>query len=157
IARLRCGACNVFPDPGTRPGLMVSNSQLPSSAVAIRPKPNHAASLVFSRISSGWLYLPSASACQISITASLTGVPSPSMTRQVSQTRSPLACGEAMHLTERASVIPKWKYGPAVCEGVGIRSMSSLERRGVAPAQDDVKTEAQRPLRLRRLQIKPGD
>src|SRR6266571_957632 len=151
-ATFRCGACKTLCP--TRPGLMVSNSQLPSSPVARRPKPTQPGCTIFGCRSSGWLYLPLASACQISIIASLSGVPSPSNTRQVSQTRSPCICGPAMRLMQCSSVVgSKWKNGPTVCDGVGTRSISALKRCGFGTAQHDVELIACGPLRLRGFQI----
>src|ERR1700751_4753476 len=132
---------------------MFANSQLPSAQVAIRPKPLQAGS---AELSSGQLYRPSASACQISITASSTGIPSPSSTRQVSDTRSPFAAGPAICLTERSSVVrQKLKNGPTVCDGVGISSISCLEGGRLRSPEHDVEPVSRRPLRLGRLQIEP--
>src|SRR5580692_4913088 len=90
--------------------------------------------------------------------ASGTGAPSPSSTRQASTTRSPLACGPAMQRTEEFSVVsPKEKKGPTVCEGVGPKLISSLERSRLGAAQNNVELVAQRPLRLRGFQIELAD
>src|ERR1700733_6456023 len=152
----RCGACNLSLE--TRPGFTASSTHRPSSPVARRPKPIHPGSGCFGCGSSGWLYLPLESACQISSIASFTGAPSPSSTRKVIHTRSPLACGPATQLTQCSSVVSSIrKYGPTVCDGVGARVASGFKRCGLRPAQHDVELETLCPLRLRRLQIEFRD
>ncbi len=115
--QMRC--LRILSGPGTRPGLMVSNSQLPFSAVPMRPKPRNPGSSDFCCASSGWLYLPSEFACHISIMASGTASPLPSSTRTVSRTRSPLTCGPAMqrtlHLSRRETEMKKRTDGLRGC------------------------------------------
>src|SRR5579859_2538435 len=88
--------------------------------------------------------------------ASGTGTPSPSKTRQIRRMCSPLASGVAS-IPSNISVRPKWKNGPTVCDGLGIRSMLSLKGGGLSPPQDNVELIAKRPLRLRRFQVEPGN
>src|SRR5208282_3934000 len=63
------------------------------------------------------------SACHNSIIASGTGTPSPSSTRKVSSTLSPFAPSLAIREILPASVRPRCRYGPTVCEGVGVKSI----------------------------------
>src|SRR5882672_5887002 len=89
--------------------------------------------------------------------ASPTGTPSPSSTRQASCMRSPLTPSEARSPIDQCAVRPRWKNGPAVCDGMGTRLISLLERRGVASTQNDVELVAQRPFRFGCRQVKVGD
>src|SRR6266704_571735 len=131
-ATTRCGACNVAPGPGTRPGLTVVKRNAPWSSVGMRPKPMNPRSSGFFCWSSGCAYLPCEFACQISTRPSLTPTPSPSSSRPSIATRSLL--------------VP-----------LAYRPMSALHRRGIAAAQHDVEAVGERPFRNGVLPIEHRD
>src|SRR3954464_11272961 len=96
--------------------------------------------------------------------ASVTGIPSPSTIRPSTVTLSPLTPGTAM-LSVNSQVRPMCKYGPIVWDEVVCRLMIEplsrqihivLERRLIAPAQDDVELVAERRLGNRRLPVEGG-
>src|SRR5437764_4899792 len=126
------------------PGLTVTNPYRPSASVPLRPHPNP----------SRWP--PSASACQISTIASMTGSPAPSSTRPAKRRASARPgstsswCGRTQSPTE--------KNGPTVCEGVAPGAATSgLEEGRVAAAEDDGEAEAERPLLGGRLPVELRD
>src|SRR2546426_1038596 len=155
-ATTRCGACNVAPGPGTRPGLMVAKRNAPWSSVGMRPKPLNPRSSRFFCWSSGCAYLPCEFACQISTRPSLTPTPSPSSSRPSIATRSPLAPRAAMSRVVSQSS-PMWRYGPTVWLPLAYRLMSALHRRGIAAAQHDVEAVGERPFRNGVLPVEHRD
>src|SRR5256884_1772593 len=155
-ATTRCGACNVAPGPGTRPGLMVEKRNAPWSSVGMRPKPLNPRSSGFFCWSSGCAYLPCEFACQISTRPSLTPAPSPSSSRPSIATRSPLAPRAAMSRVVNQSS-PMWRYGPTVWLPLAYRLMSALHRRGIAAAQHDVEAVGERPFRNGVLPVEHRD
>src|SRR5262249_39596730 len=108
-------------------------------------------------------YRPAAFACQISIIASGTGNPSPSMTRPSIVMRSP--AGPALVRSPQSGrARPRWKNGPTVCDGVGISfsaiadsGSGRIDWRRCAAAQNQIETIAQRPLRLAQVRVVSGD
>src|SRR5438876_118317 len=155
-ATTRCGACNVAPGPGTRPGLTVVKRNAPWSSVGMRPKPMNPRSSGFFCWSSGCAYLPCEFACQISTRPSLTPTPSPSSSRPSIATRSPLAPRAAMSRVVSQSS-PMWRYGPTVWLPLAYRPMSALHRRGIAAAQHDVEAVGERPFRNGVLPVEHRD
>src|SRR3989475_1167826 len=155
-ATTRCGACNVAPGPGTRPGLMVVKRNAPWSSVGMRPKPLNPRSSGFFCWSSGCAYLPCEFACQISTRPSLTPTPSPSSSRPSIARRSPLAPRAAISRVVSESR-PMWRYGPTVWLPLAYRLMSALHRRGIAAAQHDVEAVGERPFRNGVLPVEHRD
>src|SRR5262245_17555192 len=150
------GACGFPFGPGTRPGFIVVKRKFPLSSVGIRPYPVKPSSSRSSRLSAGWAYLPCVSACQISISASGNGSPSPSSTRPAIVTRSPGTPGPDRSFRFNHAR-PMVKNGPTVCDGVAGRLISCLHRRGFAAAKDDVKSVAQRPFRYRAIPVEKAN
>src|SRR5712691_1316172 len=155
-ATTRCGACNVAPGPGTRPGLMVVKRNAPWSSVGMRPKPLKPRSSRFFCWSAGCAYLPCEFACQISTSPSLTPTPSPSSSRPSIATRSPLTPRAAMSRVVSQSS-PMWRYGPTVWLPLAYRLMSALHRRGIAAAQHDVEAVGKCPFRNGVLPVEHRD
>src|SRR6267143_2020141 len=155
-ATTRCGACNVAPGPGTRPGLMVVKRNAPWSSVGMRPKPRKSRSSRFFCWSAGCAYLPCEFACQISTRPSLTPMPSPSSSRPSIATRSPLAPRAAM-LRVVSQSSPMWRYGPTVWLPLAYRLMLTPRRRGIAATQHDVEAVGERPFRNGVLPVERRD
>src|SRR6478672_3325363 len=127
----------------------------------MRPNPENPFSTGSSRASSGCAYLPCAFACQISIIASFTGVPSASIMCPVSVMRWPLTPSPAM-LSSTSHVMPMCRYGPIVweelvCMASAPRGQVVLHRRLVAAAQHDVELVAERLLGNRGFPVEMGD
>ena len=93
IVTLMCGACSPPPGAGHAARLDRRERKRPSSSVGTRPKPLKPGSSGLSCVSSGCAYLPCALACQISTSASLTGLPSPSRMRPSIVICSPVTPG----------------------------------------------------------------
>src|SRR5271167_807037 len=156
-----CGACATPSGPGTHPGLMVEKRKRPASSVRQRPKPRNPASIGLSCASSGCAYLPWALACQISTTASLTGLPSPATMRPARLMRSPPTPAAARSTTTDGAK-PMLTYGPTVCDEVVSWLMTAsaagrFHRRRVATAQHDVVAKRKSGVGQRRLPIEAGD
>src|SRR5689334_6018997 len=134
------------PGPGTLPGLIVVSLNSPLLPATTRPNPLKVSSSGFSWKSSGCAYLPWEFACHVSISASFTGLPSPSTTRPCSVMRSPLTLGGATSVTVPA-VNPIDKNGPAVCDGVLIVPMSAHHGRRVPAPQHNVEAIRDREFR----------
>src|SRR6185437_8319865 len=152
----RWGACVCPSEPGADPGLIVVKRNAPSSSVGERPNPWNPGVSGFSCVSSGWAYLPAALACQTSISASLTGLPSPSSTRPRSVIRSPGTSGPAISVTN-IGVRPMRRYGPMACDAVGCSPISLLHRCVVTPTQHDVESVAQGVVRAGQLPVELRD
>src|SRR5436190_8408496 len=141
---------------------MVRKRYAPCASVRQRPKPRKRGSIGLSCASSGCAYLPCALACQISTTASLTGLPSPSTTRPESVIRSPATPAGASSTTVKGSK-PILTYGATVWEEVVSRLIvSSLAARGfhrcrVTAAQHDIVAVGKRNVGNRRFPVEGGD
>src|SRR5580658_1297963 len=114
----------------------------------------NAGSTGFDCLSAGWLYFPSAFACQISIMPSGTAMPFPSSMVQISFIRSPFALGPAIRGVERGPVRPIRKNGPTVCDANGTRRslfflLLVFKRSFLRTAQDDIEFVSQSPIGLR--------
>src|SRR5690606_17322591 len=104
-----CGACS-----GTAPGSSVRIPNSPSSFVGHRPKPRKPGTAPLG--SSGWSNRPFGSACHVSINASGTGAPSPSVTTPRIHTAPSVPSSTTVGPSSHGR--PSDRYGPTVCEGV---------------------------------------
>src|SRR5690606_26858237 len=104
-----CGACS-----GTAPGSSVRIPNSPSSFVGHRPKPRKPGTAPLG--SSGWSNRPFGSACHVSINASGTGAPSPSVTTPRIHTAPSVPSSTTVGPSSHGRPIDR--YGPTVCEGV---------------------------------------
>src|SRR5574341_1636392 len=158
--RLTCGDCYWSPCQTTGPGLTVLNMNWQSfDAVPQRPKPRKYLSAWAWRGSSRWLKMPCASACQISTSASVIGLPSPSITWPRIRMRWP-EVWSVVRLVSSSTSSPNEKNGPTVWLGVCFNMITSLlvlKRGHPASGQNDVEAEAQSPFRCGDVMRVVGD
>src|SRR5689334_8720584 len=120
------------------PGMSVSMRNVPSFATSTRPKPCARAS-PFAAAGA----LPVGASCHVSIIASPTAAPAPSIMRPVRTMRRPDSA--KVTLPPPFQRKPSWKNGPIVWEGVRA-SMSDPHRRRLRAREHDVEAVSGRDL-----------